>query len=96
MSLIDNLDFACLSELNYIFIIYCVVSYFDLMIILLCVVLRDMSRYTGVREKVRSDGSRMYGCQIHIDGIKRWVDRWPCEEQAARAYDYFEIGRAHV
>ena len=50
-----------------------------------------MSRYTGVREKVRSDGSRMYGCQIHIDGIKRWVGQWASEEQAARAYDYFAI-----
>ena len=50
-----------------------------------------MSRYNGVREKIRRDRSSVYGCQIHIDGIKHWVGQWPSEEQAARAYDYFVI-----
>ena len=49
----------------------------------------DMSKYTGVRVKPRADGTIMYGCQIHIGKVKRWVGQWPTEEEAPRAYDYF-------
>ena len=31
----------------------------------------------------------MYGCQIHIGGVKSWVGQWSTMEQASRAYDYF-------
>ena len=48
-----------------------------------------MSKNTGVRVRPRADGTIMYGCQIHIGKVKRWVGQWPTEEEAARAYDYF-------
>ena len=51
-----------------------------------------MVGFTGVREIIRKrDGSRVYGCLIHIDRVKHWIGQWSSADQAAIDYNHFVI-----
>ena len=51
-----------------------------------------MAWFTSLREIIRKrDGSRVYGCLIHIDRVKHWIGQWSSADQAAIDYNHFVI-----